>query len=60
MSDDLKQWSKKLLQAIAKGVVIPIAGRDLLRVEVDGREQPAASRLGKRSRTRPRSFDCRS
>jgi hypothetical protein len=38
MSDDLKQWSK-LLQAIAKGVVIPIVGRDLLRIRVDGREQ---------------------
>jgi hypothetical protein len=38
MSEDLKQWSK-LLQAIAKGVVIPIVGRDLLRIEVDGREQ---------------------
>ena len=38
MSDDLKQWSK-LLQAIAKGVVIPIVGSDLLRIEVDGREQ---------------------
>ena len=38
MSDDLKQWNK-LLQAIAKGVVIPIVGRDLLRIEVDGREQ---------------------
>jgi hypothetical protein len=38
MSDDLKRWSK-LLQAIAKGVVIPIVGRDLLRIEVDGREQ---------------------
>src|SRR5271170_4910128 len=38
MSDDLKHWSK-LLQAIAKGVVIPIVGRDLLRIEVDGREQ---------------------
>jgi TIR domain len=38
MSHDLKQWSK-LLQAIAKGVVIPIVGRDLLRIEVDGREQ---------------------
>jgi hypothetical protein len=38
MSDDLKQWSK-LLQAIAKGVVIPIVGRDLLRIEVDGRDQ---------------------
>jgi hypothetical protein len=38
MSDDLKQWNK-LLQAIAKGVVIPILGRDLLRIKVDGREQ---------------------
>ena len=38
MSDDLKQWNK-LLQAIAKGVVIPIVGRDLLRIEVDGCEQ---------------------
>jgi hypothetical protein len=38
LSDDLKQWSK-LLQAIAKGVVIPIVGRDLLRIELDGRGQ---------------------
>ena len=38
MSNDLKQWSK-LLQAIAKGVVIPIIGRDLLRIEIDGRDQ---------------------
>ena len=38
MSNDLKQWNK-LLQAIAKGVVIPIVGRDLLRIEVEGREQ---------------------
>lgn len=38
MSDDSKQWSK-LLQAIAKGVVIPIVGRDLLRIRIDGREQ---------------------
>ena len=38
MSNDLKQWSK-LLQAIAKGVVIPIIGRDLLRIEIDGRNQ---------------------
>jgi hypothetical protein len=41
MSDDLKQWSK-LLQAIAKGVVIPIVGRDLVRIEVDGREHSGA------------------
>jgi hypothetical protein len=38
MSDDSKQWNK-LLQAIATGVVIPIIGRDLLRIEVNGREQ---------------------
>jgi hypothetical protein len=38
MSDDSKQWSK-LLQSIAKGVVIPIVGRDLLRIEIDGRQQ---------------------
>ena len=38
MRDDLKQWNK-LLQAIAKGVVIPILGRDLLRIKIDGREQ---------------------
>ena len=38
MPDDSKQWSK-LLQAIANGVVIPIVGRDLLRIPVDGREQ---------------------
>ena len=37
MPDDSK-WSK-LLQAIARGVVIPIVGRDLLRVQIDGREQ---------------------
>ena len=38
MPDDSKQWSK-LLQAIAKGVVIPIVGRDLLRIRIDGRDQ---------------------
>jgi hypothetical protein len=38
MSDDSKQWSK-LLQSIAKGVVIPIVGRDLLRIEIGGRSQ---------------------
>lgn len=38
MSDDSKEWSK-LLQAIAKGVVIPIVGRDLLRLDIHGREQ---------------------
>jgi hypothetical protein len=38
VNDDSKQWSK-LLQAIAKGVVIPIVGRDLLRIEVEGKSQ---------------------
>ncbi|PZR73302.1 MAG: hypothetical protein DLM73_11080 [Chthoniobacterales bacterium] len=38
MNDDSKQWSK-LLQSIAKGVVIPIVGRDLLLIEIDGRRQ---------------------
>lgn len=38
MNDDSKQWSK-LLQSIAKGVVVPIVGRDLLRIEIDGRSQ---------------------
>jgi hypothetical protein len=38
MNDDSKQWSK-LLQSIAKGVVIPIVGRDLLRIEIDGKSQ---------------------
>src|SRR5215469_289270 len=38
MNDDSKQWTK-LLQAIAKGLVIPIVGRDLLRISVNGREQ---------------------
>jgi hypothetical protein len=47
------QWSR-LLHAIAKGVVIPFAGRDLIPIEVDASEQllyeylatqPAAARL---------------
>jgi hypothetical protein len=38
MNDDSKQWSK-LLQSIAKGVVVPIVGRDLLRIEIEGRSQ---------------------
>jgi hypothetical protein len=38
VNDDSKQWSK-LLQSIAKGVVIPIIGRDLLRVEIEGKSQ---------------------
>ncbi len=50
MSDDSKQWSK-LLQAIAKGVVIPIVGRDLLRVQIDGREQSLYDYLTKQLAT---------
>lgn len=38
MGDDSKQWSK-LLQAIARGVVIPIIGRGLLRVQIGAREE---------------------
>ncbi|MGI8955651.1 MAG: toll/interleukin-1 receptor domain-containing protein [Chthoniobacterales bacterium] len=38
MSDDSRNWGK-LLQAIADGNVIPIVGRGLLRIQVDGREQ---------------------
>jgi hypothetical protein len=38
MTDDSKQWSK-LLQAIAKGVVVPIIGRDLLRIEIEEQSQ---------------------
>lgn len=38
MTDDSRQWDK-LLQAIAKSVVIPIVGRDLLRIRVDGCDQ---------------------
>src|SRR5215472_14676459 len=45
MSDDSKQWTK-LLQAIAKGVVIPFLGRDLLRIRVNGREQLLYEYLG--------------
>lgn len=38
MQDDSRQWSK-LLQSIANGVVVPIVGRDLLEVEIEGRKQ---------------------
>ncbi|MFN2623856.1 MAG: toll/interleukin-1 receptor domain-containing protein [Chthoniobacterales bacterium] len=38
MNDDSKQWSK-LLQSISKGVVIPIIGRDLLQIEIEGKSQ---------------------
>lgn len=36
MNDDSREWSK-LLQAIARGVVIPIVGRGLLRIQIEGR-----------------------
>jgi hypothetical protein len=38
VTHDSRQWNK-LLQAIAKSVVIPLVGRDLLRIRVDGRDQ---------------------
>src|SRR5256714_13372452 len=38
VNDDSKQWSK-LLQSIGKGVVIPIVGRDLLQIEIEGKSQ---------------------
>src|SRR5216110_1189567 len=38
VNDDSKQWSK-LLQSISKGVVIPIIGRDLLQIEIEGKSQ---------------------
>ncbi len=38
MNDDARRWDK-LLQAIATGVVVPIVGRGLLRVEIEGQEQ---------------------
>lgn len=47
VNDDSKQWSK-LLQSIAKGVVIPIVGRDLLRIEIEGRSQMLYEYLAQR------------
>ena len=47
MNDDSKQWSK-LLQSIAKGVVVPIVGRDLLRIEIDGRARLVYEYLAER------------
>jgi hypothetical protein len=52
MSDNSKQWSK-LLQAIAKGVVIRIVGRDLLRIRANGREQLVAGIFVNRVQTPP-------
>lgn len=50
MTDDSKQWSK-LLQSIGKGVVIPIVGRDLLRIEIEGRQQLLYEHLAQRLAT---------
>ncbi|MEY2584173.1 MAG: hypothetical protein QOD80_199, partial [Verrucomicrobiota bacterium] len=57
MNDDSKQWSK-LLQSIAKGVVIPIVGRDLLRVEIEGKSQLLYEYLAQRLATELEVGDC--
>ncbi len=57
MTDDLKQWSK-LLQSIAKGVVIPIVGRDLLRVEIEGKSQLLYEYLAQRLARELEVDDC--
>jgi hypothetical protein len=57
MNDDSKQWSK-LLQSIAKGVVIPIIGRDLLRIEIEGKSQLLYEYLAKRLATELEVEDC--
>lgn len=57
MNDDSKQWSK-LLQSIAKGVVIPIVGRDLLRVEIEGQSQLLYEYLAKRLARELEVEDC--
>lgn len=57
MNDDSKQWSK-LLQSIAKGVVIPIVGRDLLLVEIEGKSQLLYEYLAKRLATELEVEDC--
>ena len=57
MNDDSKQWSK-LLQSIAKGVVIPIVGRDLLRIEIEGKSQLLYEYLAQRLATELEVEDC--
>jgi len=57
MSDDSKQWSK-LLQSIAKGVVIPIVGRDLLRIEIEGKSQLLYEYLAERLAKELEVDDC--
>jgi hypothetical protein len=57
VSDDSKQWSK-LLQSIAKGVVIPIVGRDLLRVQIEGKSQLLYEYLAQRLARELEVDDC--
>jgi hypothetical protein len=57
MSDDSKQWSK-LLQSISKGVVIPIVGRDLLRIEIEGKSQLLYEHLAERLAKELEVDDC--
>jgi hypothetical protein len=57
VNDDSKQWSK-LLQSIAKGVVIPIIGRDLLRIEIDGKSQLLYEYLAQRLARELEVEDC--
>ena len=57
MSDDSKQWTK-LLQAIAKGVVIPIVGRDLLRIRVNGCRATALRISGRTARQPALEIEC--
>ena len=57
VSDDSKQWSK-LLQSIAKGVVIPIVGRDLLQIEIEGKSQLLYEYLAQRLARELEVDDC--
>ncbi len=57
MSDDSKQWSK-LLQSIAKGVVVPIVGRDLLQIEIEGKSQLLYEYLAQRLAKELEVDDC--
>ena len=57
MNDDSKQWSK-LLQSIAKGVVIPIVGRDLLRIEIEGKSHLLYEYLAQRLAKELEVDDC--
>jgi hypothetical protein len=57
VNDDSKQWGK-LLQSIAKGVVIPIVGRDLLRVEIEGKSQLLYQYLAERLAKELEVDDC--